>query len=184
MARAPLPFVAWCCAFALIAAACDSTLNLGNAGDAAIDAGPDTAAPLTCIDTCARLIYACHLVEPAKTDQCLSDCKAAVGVLDLQCVQYTPCASIPSACDPAAGREAGVPGLDGSIIDEFNVRVCQSACDDAASHSCISPADLTVCRNRCATAPASRRENYTACSNASHTDCVKHQDCLEIFVAD
>ena len=184
MARAPLTFVSLVCAFALIVAACDSTLNLGNAGDAAVDAGPDTAAQLTCVDTCARLIYTCHLLEPAKTDPCLSDCKRALGVLDLQCIQYTPCASIPTSCNPAGAQEGGVPGLDASITDEFNIRVCQSACDSAAADNCISPADLTVCRNRCATAAASRRENYTACSNSSHADCAKHQGCLEIFVAD
>ncbi len=181
MVRAPLLLVSSVCAFALIAAACDSTLNLGNAGDAAVDAGPDTAAPLTCVDTCARLIYTCHLLDPSQTDQCLSDCKGARGVLDLQCVQYTPCAAIPSACDPARG-EGGVPGIDASVLDEFNNRVCQSACDDAASGKCISATDLTVCRDRCAAAPASVRENYTACSNSSHSDCAKHQACLELFV--
>jgi hypothetical protein len=187
MRRAPLPLLRAVGTAGLLlaagAAACDSTLNLGDAADAALDAGPDTAAPLTCVDTCSRLIYTCHFLDASKTDQCLSECKGAGAALDLQCVQYTPCAAIPSTCGGPQG-DGGVPGFDASILDEFDIRVCQSACDSANRPGCISAADLTVCRDRCVSAPGSRRKSYSACSENAASDCVKHQACFELFIAD
>ncbi|CAN5924938.1 hypothetical protein BH11MYX4_BH11MYX4_55240 [soil metagenome] len=172
-------------ALALVAggAACDSTLNLGNAGDGSADgAGVADAAPPTCASTCNRLVADCRLIEPEKTSQCLSECNATGRPADLECVARTACSSITRVCGD--GRDSSSPGADGSAASSFEITSCQTSCDAAGFFDCLTPTELTTCRDLCASAPAVPRNNFTSCARGGGSNCPKVQACLQIFVGD
>jgi hypothetical protein len=185
MGRVPFAIVLPAClvAFALVAggAACDSTLNLGNPADAGVATTQDSAPP-TCQSTCDRLLTTCQLFPPDQLGECLAQCNKTGRPSDLVCVAQTPCATITKVCGNERSTSEG--GTDASIIDDFQVRTCQAACDSSSFFDCISAAELKTCRDLCATAPAARRNAYQACASGSGGNCPHSRDCLNLFVGD
>lgn len=166
-------------------AACDTSLDLGSSGDAAIrpegaagdGALSDGAAPPTCDDVC-RKVQACGFVEDGKFAGCLADCQRATPA-DLACVMSAPCNAI---FDCARVPEAST--TDGpSATDVFEIGTCQSACDNVEFFDCIDAATHAACRATCETAPRTKRNAFSSCG-ASGSDCVRLQDCVRVLLGD
>jgi hypothetical protein len=187
MRRAALAMLLPCClgAFALVAggAACDSTLNLSNPADAAGDSRPQDSAPLTCDGICDRLIFTCSLFPIDRRAECMAECNREGSLAELTCVAQTACADIVKTCGDGRTLVDG-SGPDGSVINDFEIKTCQSACDSSQFFGCIDAAQLSECRALCASAPAAKRNAYDACASGAGGDCPSSRDCFDLFTKD
>lgn len=169
-------------------AACDSTLNLGDAADGGSAASVDGSVfAATCTGVCDKVI-ACGLFASAKRTACISDCmtsQAPQSLLD--CAARTPCAELQSTCSAglpdAAFRDTSPPAFD-SGQEEFEVMNCQQACNSLEFFGCLDASEHALCRDLCATAPKSKRNTFYSCGEAVASQCPKARECYAVFAGD
>jgi len=169
--------------------ACESRLDLGrnearNAADdedSPSDPAPDastgddaTSGATTCTAVCARM-DSCGMLTEAQRDECVPSCFAETTSALRACIMQTPCAEIVETCRPTGGLGETDPG------DTFEVEVCRDRCDSAKFHDCLTAAEHSRCRERCASASASARESFTSCIEGSGTRCPSALDCYTQF---
>jgi hypothetical protein len=169
-------------------AACDSTLNLGDAADGGSAASNDGAVfAATCAGVCDKVI-ACALLSSTKRAACVSDCMTSGAPQSLlDCAAVTPCASLQATCSAglpdAAFPDTSPPAFD-SGQEEFEVMNCQHACDSLKSFSCLDASEQAMCRDLCATASKSKRNTFYSCGEAVASQCPKARECYAVFVGD
>ena len=155
--------------------ACDSTLNLGS-----VDGGTN-AAPLTCADTCTRLIDTCKLATVDQRSTCLSQCAATARPSDLDCVAHTSCLAIINLC---GNGNSLTPSDAGDAFAIYEISICQNGCDIALQNRCASASEHTECRDLCASMSSARRNAYAACAESASNDCSRQFDCLAELAKD
>jgi hypothetical protein len=169
-------------------AACDSTLNLGDAADGGSAASADGAVfAATCAGVCDKVI-ACGLGSRAMRDACIADCAASQAPQSvLDCAARTPCAELQSTCSAglpdAAFPDTSPPDFD-SGQEGFEVMNCQEACNSLNFFGCLDASEHATCRDLCATAPKSKRNTFYSCGEAVASQCPKARDCYAIFAGD
>jgi hypothetical protein len=183
------PFVTAGIALVAVApAACDSTLNLGDAlmdgGVASADA-PGTFPP-TCAGACDKAL-ACGLITSDKRASCVPDCATQAPLSLVECIARTPCAELQAKCSFAF--DASLPDVFEPPFDSgqesFEVMNCQSACDSLHFFSCLDASELATCRDLCATAPKSKRNTFYTCGEAAAGSmCANARDCYRVFTGD
>ncbi len=187
--RALYPFVAAAVVFAVAVApaACDSTLNLGDAdgGSAASTDGPVFVAA-SCASACDKVI-ACGLLTSDKRSPCVSSCMTQAPPALLECIARTACAALQSTCSAglpdASFPDTSPPSFD-SGQEGFEIMNCQQACDSLHFFNCLDASGQASCRDRCTTAPMSKRNSFTSCGEAAGGNCPNATDCFDVFVGD
>jgi hypothetical protein len=183
------PFVTAAAALVAVApAACDSTLNLG---DALMDGGVTSADapgsyPPTCTGACDKAL-ACGLITTDKRASCVPDCVTQAPLSLVECIARTPCAELQAKCSfafDASFPDVTEPPFD-SGQESFEVMNCQSACDSLHFFSCLDAGELATCRDLCATAPRSKRNTFYTCGEAAAGSmCANARDCYRVFTGD
>jgi hypothetical protein len=182
------PFVtaAVVAAISVFPAACDSTLNLGDADGGSAPSADGAAFPANCPGFCDKVI-ACGLVASDQRAACVSDCITHVPLSLVDCVARTACAALPATCSAglpdAALPDTSPPPFD-SGQEEFEIMNCQSACDSLHFFSCLDAGEQATCRDLCTTAPKSRRNTFFTCGEAAGGNCPNARDCFDVFVGD
>jgi hypothetical protein len=173
-------------------AACETRLDLGH--NASADAGtargdddddsappattPDASAPAsTCSDVCSRVI-ACGILEESNRGECLGRCAGGSTATDRACIMHTSCAAMTATCGiPTDGTPDPDPDPG---QDDFDIQVCQDACDSAHFQSCLDATEHADCRTLCSTAAATSRNTFSACIHGG-TECTAQADCYAAF---
>lgn len=152
----------------------DSTQPQGGAG----------ASASTCSTACDKLV-SCSLIAIGQKSACNTQCTKSGYQYQVDCVNHTDCGKIASTCGGATsgGTDNGPSSgtIDASVPD-MTVAQCQNACDTASFFDCLSASEHTTCRDHCASASASVRQNFTSCSDNAASDCNKQKDCLSVFL--
>ena len=169
----------------LALAACATQLNLGRneatetseAGGSGNDAdqhsADDANGAYTCDSVCARLV-ACTSVEPDERARCVVECNAAATANDRACVMNAPCATIAETC----GLPSEEPDDGGA--DEFEIVVCQNACDGARFRECLAAGEHSNCRALCSSSAKAAREAFASCTQTGGT-CDAIAECYAAF---
>jgi hypothetical protein len=151
------------------------------------------ASPSSCGTACDKLI-SCSLIRVGDKAGCNTECQKSAYQYQIDCVNNTACASIASTCGNPTGDGSGGGGTtsggttsggttSGGIDagNDFDIKVCQSACDTLNFFSCVSAADHSACRDLCATAASAKRSTFSSCVNGSGSDCTKGGACYATF---
>jgi hypothetical protein len=167
-------------------AACDSTLNLGDADGGSAASADGAVFAATCAGTCDKVI-ACGLLTSEKRAPCVSDCITQAPQSLLECIARTPCATLVSTCSvplpDASFFDTSPPEFD-SGQEGFEIMNCQSACDSVHFFSCIDAGELATCRDLCETAPKSKRNTFYTCGEGAGGNCPNARDCFNVFAGD
>ena len=159
-------------------AACDSTLSLGSI---------DASAPLTCADTCTRLIDTCKLATVDQRATCLSQCTATAKESDLECVAHTDCFAIIDLCangNNLTSDDGGAFDTNDPAFAIYEISLCQNGCDISFMNGCGTASDHTECRDLCASVSSARRDAYASCAEGAGGDCARQADCLTELAKD
>jgi hypothetical protein len=159
-------------AFAILVA-CESTMNLGD--------GFGDGGSLTCESACDRLITTCNLLAVDQRSACVAQCRATGDMSNIECVTRTACPDISTAC--ARRTDAAQSGVDAAILEDLEIRTCQSSCDSSHFYDCITDSELSACAALCASAPAEKRNTYQWCASSAGGSCTQSRSCFEVFRA-
>jgi hypothetical protein len=125
------------------------------------------AAAGTCQTACDKL-STCGFFSGPEKPQCADIC-ATQPQAHIDCLSQNICSEVEKTCGTA--MKATVTA----------VTKCVQACDGLLGDGCVPVADLTPCRARCYTSPATPRDNFAVCWRAARPFCMREYECYDAF---
>jgi hypothetical protein len=151
------------------------------------------ASPSSCGTACDKLV-SCSLIHVGDKAACDTECQKSAYQYQIDCVNNTACGNIQAACGNPTGGSSGGGSTSGGTTsggttsggvdagsDQFDIQVCQSACDTLNFFTCFSASDHAACRDLCTTAASAKRSTFSSCVNGSGSDCAKGGACYATF---
>jgi hypothetical protein len=133
--------------------------------------GGGGASASTCTEACDKLV-SCSLIPVGAKQECNTECSTKGYQYQIDCVNKTACDKLKSTCGGGGGDDNNKTG----------VASCQAECDSLNFLECASADTHATCRAKCASADASPRDTFAACSRSSGPDCSKKKACLDAFL--
>jgi len=157
----------------------------GSSGGGSTGGGGATAA--TCTTACQKLVQ-CSFIRVGDEPACEAQCTQNAYQYQIDCVNNTTCPKMQTTCGApvgigGGGSTGGGGGDTDAGPDEFEIAICQDACDSMSTFRCVDATDHAACRDLCTTAPANKRDSFRTCEDANATDCTKSNDCYDAFKA-
>ena len=118
----------------------------------------------SCGTACDKLV-GCSFVKVGEKPGCLSACEKDAYQYQIDCINYTACEKMQSACGGGGG------GGDVSITQ------CQGACDQLLFTDCFDAAAQSACRATCGGATAAKRDTFSTCVTTAVGQCPKANAC-------
>ena len=149
--------------------------------------GGGGASAATCATACDKLV-SCSLIPVGAKAECNSRCSTEGYQYQIDCVNNTECGEIVSTCGGASSSSEDGAGDDGDDDDDDDgsssgsTAACLVQCDQINTFEC-APVELhSACRDRCTSASAKERDDFTSCSQSSGVNCNSKAGCLDLFL--
>lgn len=143
--------------------------------------GGGGASAATCTTACDKLVM-CSLIPVGAKTECNKICAEKGYQYQIDCVNETACDKIEATCGGPVSNETGGGGGSSGGGADFEIANCRTQCDSIHFFDCSTTTEHAACRDVCASAAATKRDTFTACSQSSGSDCTKKGACLDAFL--
>jgi hypothetical protein len=172
-----------------------STSSSGASGTAGGSGGGGVSAA-SCQTACTKIITTCSLAPVGQMQACVDACTKNGFQYQIDCVVNNQCGDIISRCGgtttggssgttsggtsgTASGGTSGSSTSGSSGTTDPGLFTCQSNCDFMFQRSCITAAEQSTCRAKCASDTSAKRDTFNSCANAP--DCAAAHDCFTVY---
>ncbi len=159
----------------------------------------------SCQSACTKIITTCSLAPVGQMQACLDACTKNGYQYQIDCVVNNQCGDIASRCGgsvtggssgttsggtssgasggTSSGASGGTSGSSTSGASggtDPGLLQCQSNCDFLFTRTCISAAEQSTCRAKCASDTSAKRDTFNGCAQGA-SDCTAAHDCFTVY---